>query len=62
MSEERLYVEVKTTHNTYIGTFFRGKISEAIDFYVKKESFPPKQRHITNMKIPSDKARTIFVA
>jgi hypothetical protein len=61
MSEERFYVEVRTTHNTWLGAYFKGKISEAIEFYVKRESFHPKQRHVLSIKIASENAKTIFV-
>lgn len=61
MNEERLYVEVKTSHNTYLGAHFKGKISQAIDFYLKRETFLPKGRRVVQITLSSDKAKTIFV-
>lgn len=62
MSEkDHLYVETKTNQNTTIGAHFKGKVSEAIDFYINRESFPATGRSVMNMIITSSKARTLFV-
>jgi len=62
MSEkDHLYVETKTNHNSTIGAHFKGKISDAIDFYINRESFPAKDRSVMNMTITSSKTRTLFI-
>lgn len=61
MSEKtRLYVQTKTTYNSFIGTFYSGNISGAVKHFVDKETVPEKNKFVIRMLI-SDLEDRIFM-